>query len=542
MPVWAIEEVWGRPLVTLVVAALIPFASARVLAALTLPARLPEGAGEAARALAPFRTGALVVGVVQVQLAWTLGATALGPALVDAPDAPASAAFAALTAVVTFAMGGPARVVEASGARLPPTPAAGHRPGALAQIALRLRVIPWLTGPVLAASGASMLPMVGAAGEIDPAYVVLAILLTIAGVAFAGLVLSVATLALRPAPPAVRALARRAADREGIRGIAVLRLPTHGVRLANAAALPWARTMVVTDHIVKLLAEPELEAVLAHEAAHLSEPGWVAACRLGVVSLVLFASTSGARLAEAIAPGSSGTLLAATFAAALPLVVALLALARRMEERADAHARRNVSADALADALLALAGDARAPLVSGRKHARLHPELYDRVCACGRDPGPRPAPPPRAAGVSAGLLIALGLVGLPALADVGTRIEPGAESFVGARAASWRLRIDPWDARATLALGWSSARERDSGLAAARLAAARRLGVAESDALELDAELLAAEGSCDDARARFEQALGERARERFAEGSWEPVPLGGYHLPPSLVTECGYGD
>ena len=37
-------------------------------------------------------------------------------------------------------------------------------------------------------------------------------------------------------------------------------------------------------------------------------------------------------------------------------------------------------------------------------------------------------------------------------------------------------------------------------------------------------------------------ALRERARRQFETGIFEPLELGGYHLPPSLVTECGYGE
>lgn len=539
---WPIEEVWARPLVTLLAAALVPFLTARILGALVLPAKLPDDPAEAARAVAPFRTGAVVVGLVQVQVAWTVGATALGPTWVARPDGAGAAAFAALTAIVAFVMGAPARAVESAGTRAPLTPASGKRASALAQIALRLRAIPWLIGPVLAASASATLPLVSETGAIEPAYVLLALVLTIAGAAYAGPVLSVLTLALRPATPAVRALARRAAEREGTRLALVLRLPTHGVRFANAAAIPWARTMVVTDHIVDLLSEIELEAVLAHEAGHLSEAPWVSACRLGVISVVLFTTTSGTVIAEAVSPGSTSIVLMAGLALAAPMLLALLGLARRMEERADERARATVSADALADALLALSVDARAPLVTGRRHARLHPDLFDRICACGRDLGPRPAPPPRGAGVVAGVVVALGLVAIPAVLEAATRIEPGSEPFAGPTAATWRLRVDPWDPSAMLSLAWAAARQDDRGIAAARLAEARRMGAHESDAMELDAELLAADGHCAEGRARFEEALAERARERFAAGAWEPLELGGYHLPPSLVSECGYGD
>jgi Zn-dependent protease with chaperone function len=534
---WPIEEVWLRPLATLVLAAALPFATARVLAALTLPHRLPDDASEVARALAPFRTAATIVGFVQVQLAWMIGATALGPMLVDHPEALPSTVFAAATAIVTFVAGGPARAIERAGER---RATLGDPSPARAQILLRLRLLPWLGGPVVVALIASSLPVVRE-GHLDPLVTSLAFVLTLVGVAFAGPLLSVLTLALRPASGAIRERAERAARREGVSLLAVLRLPTHGVRLANAAALPWARTMIVTDHIVQMLDERALDAVLAHEAGHLSEPPWVAVARLGTVATLLFAGSSGVVIADALWPDSSPWVLVGVLVLALVLLRSVLRLARRMEERADDHARRAVSADALADALLALARDAQAPLVTGRGPARMHPDLFDRVCACGRDIGPRPMPPPRRPGWIAAFVVSAGLLALPLLAEAATRIETDSEAETGTTAATWRLRVDPWDAHAMLSMAWAAALDGNPDLARARLAMARRLGARESDAIELDAELLARAGRCDEARARFDDALRARASDAFAGGGWAPLPLGGYHLPPSLV-ECGLGD
>lgn len=537
---WPIEEVWLRPLASWALAALLPFATARVLGALTLPRALPDDEAEQARALAPFRAGAFLVGVVQIQIAWALGVTALGPALIPSPDDVASYAFGALCAATSFALGAVARAIEPAPATL--TVASGRRPKPLALVGLRLRMLPWLVGPLLAASAVSALPMIGDDGRVRWGVVVLAALLTCVGVAYAGPLLSVVTLALRPATEEIRALAQRVAAREGIPWIFTLRLPTHGVPFANAAALPWARTMIVTDHIVELLAPKELEAVLAHEAGHLSEAPWVSACRLGAVATLLFATTSGARVADAISPGASAWVTWIGLAAAIPMALLVLALARRMEERADAHARANVSADALADALGALARDARMPLVTGRRHARMHPDLYDRICACGRDLGPRPAPPNRRAGLFAGLVVAGGLVALPFAADAATAIAPGTEVDLGASAAFWRLRVDPWDPHAMLALAWASASEHDPARATVRVTEARRLGARASDVMELEAELLAQNHECEQARDRFDAAIRARAEESFAAGIFEPLELGGFHLPRTLVSECHYGD
>jgi Zn-dependent protease with chaperone function len=532
-PAWPIEEVFLRPALSLLFAALVPFVTVRALRFLAL-AKVPDDDAEAARVLAPFRQGAFIVGLVQIQLSWVVGVTALGPALVSSPDAPLSIAFAALCAITTFVLGGVARLAENRGP--------GKKGAARAQILMRLRMIPWFAGPVIASSVFSALPMISydATGPVvRPAMVAIAFVGTALGVAFGGPLLSVLTTALRPATPEVRAIANRAASREGIRLWTVLRLPTHGAHFANAAALPWARTMIVTDWIVELLSEKELEAVLAHEAGHLSEGPWVILGRLGTVIVLLFTLSTGIRIAEVIEPGAAPAMLGIGVLVAIPILLAVRNLARRMEERADAHARDNVSPEALADALLKLHHDARMPLVTGRK--RVHPDLYDRLVACGREMGPRPEPPSRRTGLWSGLVVSIALVAAPLLAEVLTPIASADVQAAGPDAARLRLRVDPWDANAMLAMAWSSRRDEDLSRAELQAAEASRLGASRADLMELEAELLAARGRCDEARARFDAAIEERARERFVAGIWEPLELGGYTLPPTLVRDCGYG-
>lgn len=530
-PAWPIEEVLLRPALTLLLAGLVPFVTVRALRFLALP-KVPAEPGEAARALAPFRQGAFIVGLVQIQLSWAMGVTAIGPALVASPDAPLSIAFGAACAITTFLAGGVARLVEG-----PPKKGAAR-----GQVLLRLRMIPWFTGPVLASSACAALPMIAyepSGPVVRPGMVALAFVGTAIGVAFGGPVLSVLTTALGPATAEVRAIADRAARREGIRLLAVLRLPTHGVRFANAAALPWARTMIVTDHIVELLSPTELEAVLAHEAGHLSEGPWVILGRLGTVIVLLFTLSTGLRVAEVVAPGAAGGMLGFGILLAVPLLMGLRNLARRMEERADAHARENVSAEALGSALLKLHEDARMPLVTGRR--RVHPDLYDRLVACGREVGPRPEPPARWTGLLSGLVVSVALLAVPLLAEVLTPIAPADIATAGHEAARRRLRVEPWDANAMLALAWASRADEDLARAETQAAEAMRLGAGRAELMEFEAELLAARHRCDEARARFEGALEQRARDRFAAGLWEPLELGGYTLPPTLVRECDYG-
>jgi hypothetical protein len=123
-----------------------------------------------------------------------------------------------------------------------------------------------------------------------------------------------------------------------------------------------------------------------------------------------------------------------------------------------------------------------------------------------------------------------------------TPIAPDAVQMAGPRAGWWRLFVDPWDGEAMLAVAWGSRRNNHLDASQAQLEEALRLGATQAEAMELEAELLAARHDCVGARARFDAALRERARRQFETGIFEPLELGGYHLPPSLVTECGYGE
>lgn len=106
--------------------------------------------------------------------------------------------------------------------------------------------------------------------------------------------------------------------------------------------------------------------------------------------------------------------------------------------------------------------------------------------------------------------------------------------------ATWRLRVDPWDATAMLANGWAARERQELSRALASAREAVRMGGALGPSLELEAELLAARGDCEAARATFDRAIRARASASFEDDALAaPLVLGGYRLPPTLVTECG---
>ncbi|MBN8615802.1 MAG: M48 family metalloprotease, partial [Deltaproteobacteria bacterium] len=458
---WPLEEALLRPLATLLLAFLVPIASARVLAMFLLSKG--ESKGEAAvdphaRAVrvAPFRSACFVVGLVQLELAWMLGSTALGPAWIHTPRSGWSEIFGALTTVVAFVGGGIGRLVERE-----------HVGGAIDRttlrdvIALRLRMGAYLLGPLAIVHLATRLPLVQDDGALRWGLVALAIVIVVLGVAYGGLGALVLTGAVRRPSPRIVALARRAASREGVWLASVWRLPTGSVPFANAAAIPWARTMVVTDRITELLEEEELDAVLAHEAGHLSEAPWVALARVGAASLLIAGLSLGPTVLWALGVSDEVQLLCLVtlLLAGVGILIAVVRLARRMEERADAHARDHVGSEQLARALEKIHHDALAPMVTGRK--RVHPDLYDRLASCGRTQGERPTPPRTRPGLLVGLGVASVLLVSAWLAYDLTRL-PASEAELAGEGETWRrLRVDPWDGGATLALAWQARRRED---------------------------------------------------------------------------------
>lgn len=191
----------------------------------------------------------------------------------------------------------------------------------------------------------------------------------------------------------------------GLTGVATfeLRAPS-----ANAFALPLRRALVVTGAAADTLQRAELDAILAHEVAHLAEPrrraAWLSLRVFALLPLTLLPP-----LGADLGPWWA-------FAAFLPTVL-LLATSRRMarefEERADRHAAgREAAPGVYARALERLHRANLVPAVlPGRRQA--HPHLYDRMVAAGVTPGfERPAPPdPRAQrAASIGGVVALTVV------------------------------------------------------------------------------------------------------------------------------------
>lgn len=158
---------------------------------------------------------------------------------------------------------------------------------------------------------------------------------------------------------------------------------------ANAFAFTLAQDIGVTTPALEALEDDALDAVLAHEVAHLQEPLGLRVARIVPQSAMLLLA-----LLPALWLRGAWVELMALFLGVTLLRLVVGRLSRRMEARADAAAHP-VNAAALARGLEALYRVNLTPAVLGRANAS-HPELVDRLEAAGITPTwPRPAPPSR---------------------------------------------------------------------------------------------------------------------------------------------------
>ena len=298
--------------------------------------------------------------------------------------------------------------------------------------------------------------------------------------------------------------------------------------------------MIVTDRIVEMLEPDELRAVMAHEAGHLSEPAWVIALRIGAPATLFYVMAVVAPVLAPIAPEVAAGVAFGSLAAFGLGMFGWVRLARRMERRADARARETVGAEHLAAALTKIHDAARAGGSSG--WGRVHPPLAERLEACGAKTEPVPAAGPERVGVAIGVLVAAMMVGAAAGLWRLTQIADDSVTSATEDGARWRLRVDPWDENAMLAMAWAVRQGGHMERAQAWLDAAEEHGAPEPESLERRAELAASEGLCEEARALFDLSLEAGARRRFEQDPFGPLTLGDYHLPPTLVSECGGGD
>jgi Zn-dependent protease with chaperone function len=313
---------------------------------------------------------------------------------------------------------------------------------------------------------------------------------------------------IRPPPPRLVEAVERATARTGVRPRAIHVVPTFGVPVANAFALPVLQHVAFTDEALALLDDASLTAIASHELGHVAESRSVAWGR-SVLAFVL-APIAIAPVVHATA-GLPGLIVA--FALALLATRVYRGWAQKLERRADRVARRGVvprAAEGDEPAPDSQAPDSH-PGVDAQTYARAlervyernlmpavmagragsHPHLYDRLVAAGVTPAyARPAPPTQQRELALGLVV---LVAFAAGAVVAFGTGKDALERRSARdfAAQAEARVQAADLAGALALQADAARlsHRDAAIFARW------------------AELLARAGDC--ARARERLAIAE---------------------------------
>lgn len=208
-----------------------------------------------------------------------------------------------------------------------------------------------------------------------------------------GLLLARALRLVRAPPDRLRAALARGLPP----GMRLPRLLQLRVLSANAFALPWLRTILVTDGALEHLDDDELAALLAHELEHLRAPVIVRALRalFGLATAVVLPVAISVALApQLVARPPLGAVAAVAVALAyLVLAIGYQRVALWMEARSDAAARE--AGPAYASALEAIHRANLAPVLQRRRTS--HPDLVERMAEAGVAPSwPVPPPPPSA--------------------------------------------------------------------------------------------------------------------------------------------------
>lgn len=203
-----------------------------------------------------------------------------------------------------------------------------------------------------------------------------------------GVWLARVTRLLKPAELPLRALVSRVEERMDVRSRAIYLMP---LAMVNAAVVQAPRVLLFTPLMVEHFSDEELEAVTAHELAHLTEPASVVLIRMLSLPLCLVVACTTPVIVTFGLPVYLGAIVAG-----LLILIYVQRLARRMEQRADSAAGAQAEdPQAYARALEHLTRRNGMPAV-GRSKRAVHPDLYDRMLAVGVTPDyPRPAPPPR---------------------------------------------------------------------------------------------------------------------------------------------------
>ena len=222
-----------------------------------------------------------------------------------------------------------------------------------------------------------------------------------------------------PGDDRIKDIISRTAVRMGLR---LPRVWLLDVPMANAWALQLYNELMFTKRLMEICSDEEVEAICAHEFAHLAES------KAAVITRVVgsFVYVPFLFLRPAIHAYGDGGLWLLLLAVALLYPLRTI-VGRQMERRADKFALQQQSAAGVyARALEKLCQENQTPVASGG--GGTHPDLYDRLVAAGVQPDyPRPKAPERWS--AAHFAVWIGLVVLIAMMMAGSL--PSLQDFLG---------------------------------------------------------------------------------------------------------------
>jgi len=192
----------------------------------------------------------------------------------------------------------------------------------------------------------------------------------------------------RPASLSVPNMVERLAQEMKVEGrIKVFELEWAQV---NAAAWSARRAVGFSRPLLAVMNEDEVRAVAAHELAHLTEPWWVRAVRVGQMFIYLPAAPL---IKYGGMPG-----IAAGFLLFAGIAISYRRFTRALEQRADRLEHQAIAdGNAYLRSMIRLHQANLAPAVM--PGAQTHPHLYDRLLAAGIQPEFARPNPPRQLGV-----------------------------------------------------------------------------------------------------------------------------------------------
>jgi Zn-dependent protease with chaperone function len=209
--------------------------------------------------------------------------------------------------------------------------------------------------------------------------------------------------------------------------------------IAQALALVWRGSLVFTKRLLEVLDDDQVEAIAAHEIGHLRESRQTQVGRLGGLPVILVIGTW--RLAV---EGMGWFGFAALLALGIFATVRTLAGSRVLESAADEHALEhggdhdsNQGTERVYAMALERIYEANLSPVNIGSKLSTHPDLYDRMLACGLQPSyPRPDPP--RVGTRFRNLVTIPSVVLLALLSLSSFLLSGVADL-SPKAASWAI-------------------------------------------------------------------------------------------------------